>query len=128
MVTFGGYSFPFGSPSATYYGDTWRLRWVSPVTVQDPLATAMGLTLSTPRPNPTRHRIEIDYEAPVNRGLVELELFDVHGRRVLRRVLAPADGRGHVALDLGDERPAALYFARVSCGGRSVTRRVVVCR
>lgn len=80
---------------------------------------AMALTR-----NPAAGPFEIDLSLPAA-GLYDIELFDVAGRRIGRRlpVRFPA-GASHHRLDDTARLPAGIYWIRLSQGGRSLLTRV----
>jgi len=78
-------------------------------------------------PNPVRSTASISYVVP-SIGRVEVVVYDVMGRAVLR---APQDveraGPQNATISL-DGLPAGAYIARVNVGGEHSTCRFVVCR
>ena len=87
-----------------------------------------GLRVDGFRPNPARERIAVAFslatEAPA-----ALEVYDIAGRRLVRREVGGM-GPGHHVLPLGaDFRPApGVYIVRLAQGDRSVQTRSVVVR
>jgi hypothetical protein len=90
-----------------------------------PPATGRGLALSV-RPNPARGRITASLSLGNAAGT--LEMFDVRGRRVLRKQLAA--GAASRELGLGDAHafPPGLYFLVARSGGASATSRLCIVR
>lgn len=78
-------------------------------------------------PNPFRSTVLLHLDLLMT-GPSTVEVFDVLGRRVLRRDLGvqPA-GSSEYRLDLA-EVPAGLYVVRVSNGSESITKRLVKVR
>jgi hypothetical protein len=90
-----------------------------------------ALALRSAHPNPFNPRTRLDYAVPAPGGAVRLEIFDAAGRRV--RVLVDRqrdpgtyevewngrDGRGHTLA-------SGVYLARLSLGGESATRKLVL--
>ena len=87
------------------------------------------------RPNPATGSARLRFELPPGSGgVVRLEVFDLRGRRV--RNLLPGDelnDGAHVVDwdccdDDGRRAPAGTYVLRLTAGGRSVSRKVVLAR
>ena len=105
------------------------------VATSPPSAPAVPLefTVYPIRPNPTRAACRIEFDLPA-RAPVEIQVFDVAGRRVAR----PADGGEleagpqSVPWDLRDPGgrvvPAGLYLVRVAAGRDRAVVRLVVTR
>jgi hypothetical protein len=101
---------------------------VNPLTgVQDP-SVPSPLVASEPWPNPAGGAVRLRLSggaAPEDR----MEVFGLRGRRV-REFGVSRDGAGEVCWDgcLRDGRraPAGIYWLRISNGGESVGRRVVL--
>jgi len=93
---------------------------------------AVGLAFSAPRPNPARGstRFEIVLPSPLH---VQLEVFDIAGRRV-RRLMDEPRGAGteEVTFDLRDDGGSRLargiYLVRARLGESAFMRRLVVTR
>jgi hypothetical protein len=88
--------------------------------------------LSPPYPNPGHASVNWSYALP-EPGAVELEAFEVSGRRVRRIAHSWADaGRGGVKWDLCDDRGRAvapgIYLIRAKLGGQVSLQRLVVTR
>ncbi len=91
---------------------------------------SLALSFSPPRPNPasgqTTFRLALPVAAPV-----QVEVFDVAGRRV-RRLVRADYGAGLVDLaydlrdDSGDRLPRGVYLVRAALGAAVFTRRLVV--
>jgi hypothetical protein len=95
-----------------------------------PPSAPVAFRLLAPRPNPSRARVQIEFQLP-RWEPVDVQIFDVAGRRTRTlfagQVLAPGD---HVASWDGRDAegaPAApgLYLIRVGAGGESRLARVV---
>ena len=91
-------------------------------------AASPNLMLDPPSPNPVRDTVVLRYAAR-SEGAVTLEVYDVSGRRV-DRVAATERGDAVVRTAVWDARRSApgVYFARLTAGAESVTRKVVVAR
>ena len=78
-------------------------------------------------PNPFNPRTEILYQLPVASDVI-LELFDVRGRLV-RTLVNEFESAGvkRVLFD-GAEQPGGLYFYRLTAGGFTAVRRMVLLR
>ncbi len=89
------------------------------------LAVTRVLTLDALRPNPARGATAIAFTLPQD-GRAELAVYDLQGRRVAQPLdeARPA-GAYEVRVDAGTW-PAGVYFCRLSAGGRSVTKRLLV--
>jgi flagellar hook capping protein FlgD len=90
------------------------------------------LSLGTPRPNPFRASLSLDFAVP-SRELVRLEIYDVQGRRVSTLqdgVLPP----GHYtrawygATSDGREARPGVYFVELSTPEMELTKRAVLSR
>jgi alpha-amylase len=92
---------------------------------------APAIAFAAPSPNPARGDVAFRFDLARDAARAELAVFDVRGRRV-RTLLAGALPAGRHAAqwdgrdDAGRAAPAGLYFARVSAGAASATRRVVL--
>jgi len=125
LLLFGGYAY-----DDRY--DVWALTWASPVAVpQLPVAGNRSL-IRTVAPNPFGSRTVIRYLVPAE-GHVELEVFDIAGRRI--RTLAsgarsggqwetPWDGRDRD----GREVRTGVYIVRLSAPGGSAAARIALIR
>lgn len=93
----------------------------------EPVRTAVSLT-----PNPMRSRTQVAFEASRS-GVVVLEVYDLAGRRIMRRSLGYLDVGSHSAIwsgtDSGGRSVASgVYFLRLMGGGVDITRKVAVVR
>jgi hypothetical protein len=90
------------------------------------------LAFAAPSPNPANRSTTLRYTLP-QAGRVKLSIFDASGRtvRIIEDGQSPAGSHAQ-AWDLTDARgsgvPAGLYFATVTTGSSSVTRRIAVTR
>ncbi len=92
-----------------------------------PVADANDALVLAPLRNPVRGAAAIEFGAPTGRP-VRVEVFDAAGRRVA----TPFDGVAgtgpqHATWNPGD-RPAGLYFVRLTSGRDSAARRIVLVR
>ncbi len=84
------------------------------------------------RPNPFRLKCRVTFETPAG-GPVGVQVFDVGGRSV-RRIdgveTDPAAGVSSILWDGKDDQgravPAGIYLLRITTGGPSLARRIVV--
>ncbi len=95
-------------------------------------ADAPGLALAPPSPNPARGNVTLRFTLPVA-GHASLAIFDVTGRCVATLIDGSRPAGAHESVWRGTDGAggpvgAGLYFARLSVGGRALTRRVVVVR
>lgn len=105
---------------------------ICPEVVSAAGVTPRRLELSSPRPNPSRGQTRFDFAIPAA-GPATLSVHDLMGRRVRTLVDGPvAPGAHSVAWDGHDAhgQPSApgVYFARLTAGGQSSTRHIVVLR
>jgi hypothetical protein len=122
-------------PDSTFVcgGDIWiTASW----SAADPTA-GVGLTglMLAASPNPvhagSRAHVSFDLAGP---AIVDLAVFDVTGRLTRALLRSAALDAGHHALawdgldDRGDAVSAGVYFARLSAGGRSSSRKIVISR
>ena len=106
-------------------GSLWMTRVLSPELVGVPPAARPGaLSLSAPRPNPSRGSLMLDVTLPDD-SVARVELLDVAGR-IVRGQSVQGTGAHAVSFDgLGRLAPG-LYFARVShASGERATRMVL---
>jgi hypothetical protein len=94
--------------------------------------TPGSLAFGQPSPSPATVGADVRFDLPVQARIL-LEVFDTSGRRVrlLARGSMPAGGhRLHWDLrdDQGRDLRSGLYFLRLMCGDRVLTRRLVVSR
>ena len=87
----------------------------------------LGLTLESPRPNPSRAGAMVMRFTLPSAAAATLEVFDVAGRRIAGREVG-SFGAGHHAVDLSaGRRPAAgVYFVRLQQGQGARTQRIVL--
>lgn len=97
----------------------------------NPQMGSSALSLLSIAPNPSRSMVEIAYASP-RAVSPELSVLDVTGRVVARLVQGSvASGAGAVRWALTGENgalPAGAYFVRLTAGGDTVTRRLVILR
>ncbi|MFI5371642.1 MAG: T9SS type A sorting domain-containing protein, partial [Candidatus Eisenbacteria bacterium] len=87
-----------------------------------------ALALSALDPNPTSGPIGVVFTLP-RAGTATIEVLDVFGRRVERRVLTTLEVGSHrVTLATNRRLPGGLYLIRLSQDDASVTRKVCVLR
>lgn len=82
--------------------------------------------LGEPWPNPARGSLSFTVELPAA-AIVEIELYDLGGRRVAARTISGAAGGNTLSLD-ADGLASGVYLLRVGAEGSSATRRVVISR
>jgi uncharacterized membrane protein len=92
-------------------------------------ATPAGLSLASPRPNPSSGATRLEFDLPSDAN-AELAVFDAAGRRVATLLSGEQPAGRHAATwdgrASGGERAAAgLYFARLTTPQGVVSRRIV---
>jgi aminopeptidase N len=104
--------------------DYWILR--QPEIQSNVKETPSLLTIATLAPNPAYDRLRVDFTLE-REASVDLEVFDVAGRRVLARSAAASAG---VRTESIDVRPlaAGIYFLRLRSGGGDAVRKFVIVR
>ena len=86
-----------------------------------------GLAIRSVTPNPGRGRFRVSYALPIG-ATARIDLFDVSGRRVASRDIAPG-GQGDQVMELSPERVApGVYVVLLTQGNASVSARAVVTR
>ncbi len=78
-------------------------------------------------PNPVRDQTTIRYELP-RPGTVQLNVFDVMGRRVAQLVSGPQQGGRNETTFRADRLPSGVYFIRLHVDGQSLSRQMTVVR
>jgi len=96
-----------------------------------PEAGPLGLAVAG-YPSPARGDVRIRYRLPWA-GAAELAVFDVRGRRLRVLAAGPREAGEHRAVwdgrdDAGRRLPAGVYLCRVTAGGASAARKVVLLR
>ena len=108
--------------------------WMEPTTVSETEASPApgGFHLVANRPNPFNPHTTLSFvlEAPAH---ATLDIFNTTGRRVITLLEGPLAGGEHEAAWDGNDSngiPAAsgVYFFRLSAGGRTATRQMVLMR
>ncbi|MGH7731875.1 MAG: Kelch repeat-containing protein [Candidatus Eiseniibacteriota bacterium] len=100
--------------------------WVDVPTSASVTPTPLALALQPVRPHPVVGRIDVSFtlegDAPAR-----LDLIDVSGRRIVARELGGLVPGPH-QVEIGDARdfPSGVYFLRLTQGGRSLARPVVL--
>ena len=108
-----------GTPNPFVLDSTLARRAFAPSPVAAEGGPAAGLAVAV-YPNPTAGRLTVE---AVGARDVQAEVVDALGRRVLVTDAVP--GAGRLAVDLGGV-PAGVYVVRVTAGGATASRRVVV--
>jgi hypothetical protein len=87
------------------------------------------LAFSQPRPNPARHHVSFELALPEEAD-VDLQIFDIQGRRVYTMVDRRIEAGYHVVRWDGAEGGAGggsgIYFARLLVDGRPFAQRRIV--
>jgi hypothetical protein len=93
-----------------------------------PVPGSRGLSLSGARPNPATRGLLVAF-ALADDQPAELEVFDLNGRRILKRDLGGL-GPGEHVCDVGTPRGMApgVYLIRLTQGSQSVTTKATVLR
>jgi predicted outer membrane repeat protein len=98
---------------------------------QDPLGVPEEFFLAQNAPNPFNPVTLIGYAVPAPGGHVDIEIYDVQGRRV-RNVLSRYQSPGHwsIAWDGRDENgvlvSSGVYFCRMSAKDYTATRKMIL--
>jgi hypothetical protein len=109
--------------------DTWTLIWGTPVSVpENPDLSSPKFNLAC-APNPSRAEtfVQFELEKPER---IEVEVFDIRGRRVKRIAHGWFPSGHHESAwngcdELGRQSSPGVYFVRVAASGRHATRRIV---
>lgn len=108
-----------------FVGGRYVYRTTSSLLDAEPPARATALALRAPSPNPSRESVVIRFVLPAA-GDAAVELFDLGGRRVAWE-RAPHGPAGERAVRFDTRMlPAGTYVCRLSAGGASTARRLVV--
>jgi len=104
----------------------------NPLAVDPAVASARGLALAPPFPNPVRASARMTFVLP-REGFVRLAILDTQGRNVRTLVSGTlAAGEQRLDWDVRDESGApvapGLYFAQLTANGSSASRRLAVAR
>jgi hypothetical protein len=75
-------------------------------------------------PNPAAHYVEVSLQAPA--GMVQLEVFNLLGHKVMPGNTLRSDGRGFSIPIEVRQLPAGIYLVRISQGNQSAVRRLTV--
>lgn len=113
-------------PGYTAYSLAWDVR---DNLADAPDVGAAGLVLASVAPNPSAGSVHIRYVIP-SAGDVSIAVIDLQGRLVRQVVSGPMGAGPHGAAwdgrnDSGTALPAGLYFVALSCGGQTITDRIV---
>jgi len=120
MVIYGGRS------GTALLDDAWELRLGSEVSVP-PLSIPAALQLRV-APNPVTGPLHLTMSLP-NGSPARLELWDLAGRRVLKREIGvPGSGLRPLRIDETSRLPAGVYLLRLTQEHRSMTRRFALVR
>ncbi len=97
---------------------------------ENPVAAGLRLSPSWPNPLQDHTRVRFTLAQP---AVVDVNVYDVLGRRVRRLASAPLPAGGHNLSwdgrsDLGQPVESGTYYIRMQTVGNEVTRRVVVVR
>ena len=113
-----------GSPGSGFFRTL--LETGVPVAVEP--RTSLGLSVAGFRPNPARERVAVAFTLPTGASAA-LEVYDLAGRRLVRREVGGMGPGSHV-LPLGpDFRPApGIYVVHLVQGDRRAAARAVVVR
>jgi len=137
------YDFPFSPgqipPWPQFHHDAARTGYAgTPIllgTEEETAALPRSLDLALPAPNPARGGTRLWYGVPADRagGALDLAIYDLSGRRVRTLQSGRVEaGRHSVSWDLRDASGApagaGVYFARLSLGAETRSRKLVVVR
>jgi hypothetical protein len=109
-----------------------------PFSIMDPATTAgasydLTIALHPPLPNPASGATTVRFNVPDHAGPVRLAVYDVSGRFVTELLDGPVpSGRRDVTWDgtnaHGQAVASGVYYVRLTAGGQSLVRRVVLLR
>ncbi len=118
---------------------TWRhdnnrhgyVGYEAPVGIGDGEIGQLRLSLEQNVPNPFNPVTTIAYNVPADVSEIELEVYNVNGRRVRTLVEGTADPGRHTVVwngrnDDGEPIASGIYFVRLTAESRSSTRKVVL--
>ena len=114
-------------------GNPWSLRFSAPEQLGvTPIGPDQGarvvLAISALLPNPAGGHFAIEYSTAVI-APVTAEVFDIRGRRVLRRAdLSAGPGSHRARIDLPQALDPGVYFIRIAQAGRIATSRIALVR
>jgi hypothetical protein len=102
-------------------------EWTDGVSGVDRDVATSGMRLSAPMPNPASNSVVIAY-ALTARSDVSIVLFDASGRMVRELASTTVDAGEHrLSVDVSD-LSAGVYHYRLSVGGRTLSRSLVIAR
>jgi photosystem II stability/assembly factor-like uncharacterized protein len=117
--------------AGTFGRGAWEVDIVPPLSTDADVRVAAAppnLMLDPPFPNPARDRAVLRFAAKSG-GPVSLDVYDVRGRLVSRvAALDRGDGIIRAASWLPGEVPSGVYFAVLTAGDESRTRKIVVAK
>jgi len=82
-------------------------------------------------PNPSAGNINIEYSIPSSGLPVKLAVYDLLGREIALLVNAPVQSGKYEAKfnpRLNENSPSGIYFIRLSCGNKEITRKIILAR
>ncbi len=85
----------------------------------------VAVTLSEPFPNPFNPSCAIPFDIPAE-SVVRLEIFSVAGQRVATLVEGRLPAGAHVSHWGAAGMPSGMYFARLSAGGTTLTKKLTL--
>jgi hypothetical protein len=97
----------------------------APLGLEDVAAGGEGYRLESIRPNPTGARMEIAYRLG-SAGPVTLAVYNATGERVALLADGMQSAGEHLMTWDAGAQPGGLYFCRISSGGWSATRSMIV--
>jgi hypothetical protein len=127
LIQFGGFrENSLGEPYVL--GDTWALRFSTPLDVAD--TRLPGATLAAAVPNPARRTSRVSFSLPAE-AHARLAVFDLAGRRVstLREGLLPAGSHAaswNLAGDDGARVAPGLYLVELRIGRDRLAEKLIV--
>jgi hypothetical protein len=110
--------------------DALRFQWIQngPTVIEEPPAsTPTSFELRQNYPNPFNPSTRLNFLIP-DRGHVRLRISDVLGRTVSTLVDEERPAGVYYATFDGTGLPSGVYFARLTCRGTTVTRRMLLVR
>ena len=111
------------------YMETASFEVTGSTAVADAGAAPGRPVLGAPMPNPFSVGAQVSYSLP-ERGRVRVDIYDVHGRHVLRLVEGLAEAGRHMRrwdgrTTAGEQAPAGVYLVQLHVNGMRLTQKLI---